>query len=181
VIIRVQREHPLDLKARFTAIKRQTFPWVYQVTKCAVEGAFRNLAAVLSNFFASRRGQRKSKPIGFPKFKRKKRGRGSFYLANDKFSVDGQWLLVPKLGRVNMTEPLRFAGKILGATISERAAGGGSASRSTCHVSRHVIMAMRSEWMWASRNWRLIAMESGLRTKSRCARLSPKFVGSSAG
>ena len=31
----------LDLKARFNAIKRATFPWVYQVTKCAVEGAFR--------------------------------------------------------------------------------------------------------------------------------------------
>src|SRR5207237_173865 len=39
----------------------------------------------------------------------------------DKFSVEDHWLTVPKLGRVNMSEPLRFAGKILGATISERA------------------------------------------------------------
>jgi putative transposase len=116
-----QPEHALDLKARFNAIKRQTFPWVYEVTKCAVEGAFRNLAAALSNFWKSRRGQRKGKPIGFPKFKRKKRGRDSFYLANDKFRVDGHWLTVPKLGRVNMTEPLRLAGAIKGATIRERA------------------------------------------------------------
>jgi putative transposase len=35
-------ESALDLKARFNAIKRQRFPWVYEVTKCAVEGAFRN-------------------------------------------------------------------------------------------------------------------------------------------
>src|SRR5436853_1329874 len=99
-------ESALDLKARFNALKREQFPWVYEVTKCAVEGAFRNLSAALKNFFASKRGQRKGKRMGFPKFKRKKRGYGSFYLANDKFTVAGHWLNVPKLGRVNMTEAL---------------------------------------------------------------------------
>jgi putative transposase len=50
-----------------------------------------------------------------------KRDRLSFYLANDKFSVDGHTLHVPKLGDVNMTEELRFTGKIMSATISYRA------------------------------------------------------------
>src|SRR5262249_30351520 len=54
-------ESPLQLKARFNAIKREHFPWVYQVTKCVVEGAFRNLGAALANFFASKRGARKGK------------------------------------------------------------------------------------------------------------------------
>src|SRR6266852_9394473 len=58
---------------------------------------------------------------GFPHFKSKKRDRLSFYLANDKFSVDGHTLHVPKLGDVNMTEELRFTGKIMSATISYRA------------------------------------------------------------
>ncbi len=111
----------LDLKARFNALKREQFPWVYEVTKCVVEGAFRNLGAALANFRASKRGERKGKKVGFPKFKKRKRNTGSFYLANDKFSVDGHWLNVPKLGKVNMTEPLHLAGKIMGATISERA------------------------------------------------------------
>jgi len=111
----------LDLKARFNAIKREQFPWVYVVTKCAVEGAFRNLGAALANFRASKRGARKGKRMGFPTFKRKKRGAGSFYLANDKFALEGHWIRTPKLGWVNMTEPLRFMGKIMGATISERA------------------------------------------------------------
>src|SRR5215831_6895409 len=97
-------ESPLDLKARFNAIKRAQFPWVYEVTKCAVEGAFRNLAAALTNFHTSKRGKR----MGFPKFKSKRKGFGSFYLANDKFSVADHTLTVPRLGRVNMTEPLRF-------------------------------------------------------------------------
>jgi hypothetical protein len=35
--------------------------------------------------------------------------------------VDGHFLKVPKLGRVNLTESLRLAGKIMGATISYRA------------------------------------------------------------
>jgi len=42
-------------------------------------------------------------------------------LANDKFSVHGQTLRVPKLGDVNMTEELRFQGKIMSATISYQA------------------------------------------------------------
>src|SRR6266700_7038889 len=58
---------------------------------------------------------------GFPHFKRKKHDRLSFYLANDKFSVDGHTLCVPKLGDVNMTEELRFQGKIMSATVSYRA------------------------------------------------------------
>jgi putative transposase len=111
----------LDLKAHFNALKREQFPWVYQVTKCVVEGAFRNLGAALVNFHASKRGERKGKRVGFPKFKRKKCGSGSFYLANDKFSIEGHWISIPKLGQVNMSEPLRLAGKIMGATISQRA------------------------------------------------------------
>jgi len=114
-------ESALGLKARFNAIKREQFPWVFEVTKCAAEGAFRNLGAALKNFFASKRGERKGKQMGFPKWKSRRKGYSSFYLANDRFSVDGHELIVPKLGRVNMTEPLRFAGKIMGATISERA------------------------------------------------------------
>src|SRR5262250_3000958 len=57
-------ENVLNLKARFNAIKREQFPWVYEVTKFAVEGAFRNLSAALTNFFASKRGQRKGKRMG---------------------------------------------------------------------------------------------------------------------
>jgi putative transposase len=45
----------------------------------------------------------------------------SFYLANDKFSVDRQSIRIPKLGAVNMAEALRFQGKILSAVISYRA------------------------------------------------------------
>ncbi len=117
-------ESALDLKKRFNAIKGAQFPWTYEVTKCAVEGAFRNLAAALTNFRQSKRGERQGRKIRFPHFKSKRQGYGSFYLANDTFSLDGHWITIPKLGRVNMTEGLRFAGKVLGAVVSYRASDG---------------------------------------------------------
>src|SRR3989440_9470916 len=106
------------LKKQFNAIRREQFPWSYEVTKCAVEGAFMDVAAAFKNFFEGCKGGRS---VGYPQFKSKKRSRQSFYLANDKFTVGDHWIEVPKLGRVNMAESLRFAGKILSARISKTA------------------------------------------------------------
>ena len=74
--------------------------------------------SAFKNFFEGRKAGRK---IGYPKFKSKKRSRPSFYLANDKFTVGDHWIDVPKLGRVNMAEKLRFSGNILSARISKNA------------------------------------------------------------
>jgi putative transposase len=108
----------LALRTQFNEIKKEQFPWVYGVTKCAVEGAFMDVAAAFKNFFEGRKAGRKT---GFPKFKTKRRSRQSFYIANDKFTVGDHWIDVPKLGRVNMAESLRFTGKILSARISKQA------------------------------------------------------------
>jgi putative transposase len=111
----------LALKLRFNALKGDQYPWVYEVTKCVVEGALRHLGQTLTNFAQSKRGERKGKRVRFPRFKSKHKGRGSFVLNNDKFRLEGHTLVVPKLGRVNMAEALRIAGKILGAVVSEQA------------------------------------------------------------
>jgi putative transposase len=108
----------LALRTQFNQIKKEQFPWVYDVTKCVVEGAFMDVAAAFKNFFEGRKAGRKT---GFPTFKTKRRSRQSFYLANDKFTVGDHWIDVPKLGRVNMAESLRFTGKILSARISKQA------------------------------------------------------------
>jgi len=108
----------LALKKQFNAIKGTLFPWVYEVTKCAVEGAFMDLATAFKNFFEGRKAGRK---VGYPKFKQKKRSREGFYLDNDKFRVNGHWVNIPKLGWVNMAETLRFEGKILSGRITQTA------------------------------------------------------------
>jgi len=116
-----------DLKTEFNRIKRAQFPFVMNTTKCAPEQAFADLRQALANYFNDitkrKNGKRRTdgKRVGFPRFKSRKRGYGSFYLSNDTFTVDGHWIRIPKLGWVNMTEPLRFDGKIMSARISERA------------------------------------------------------------
>lgn len=119
-----------DLKAEYNRIKREQFPFVLEVTKCAPEQAFADLAQAFANYWRMKKertqpklkkARKDSEEAGFPHFKSKKRERLSFYLANDQFSVEGHTLTVPKLGKVNMTEELRFQGKIMNAVISDQA------------------------------------------------------------
>lgn len=97
------------VKAWFNTIKLEKFPFVYEVTKCATERAFEDLNGAFQRFFKGK--------AGYPKFK-KKGQQDSFYIDNTKFRVEGQNIIIPKLGRVRMTESLRFAGKIISAVVS---------------------------------------------------------------
>jgi len=119
-----------DLKAEYNRIKGEQFPWCYEVTKCAPEQEFNHLGQAFANYWRMkaegtlpklRHPRKDGEEGGFPRFKSKKRDRLSFYLANDKFAVNGQTIRIPKLGTVNMTEALRFEGKIMSAVISSRA------------------------------------------------------------
>src|SRR5213080_2307766 len=119
-----------DLKAEYNQIKKEQFPWCYEVTKCAPEQEFSHLEQAFEGYCRMKEKgalpklkhpRKDGEEGGFPHFKSKKRDKLSFYLANDKFSVDGYTLRVPKLGHVNMTEQLRFAGKIMSGVISYRA------------------------------------------------------------
>ena len=101
------------LRKELNAIKKEQFPWMLEVTKCAPQLAIKDgLASAFKNFFAKR--------AGFPKFK-KKGMNDSFSLSNDQFAVKGSTIRIPNLGYVRMTEELRFNGKIIGATVSRRA------------------------------------------------------------
>jgi len=107
------------LKKQFNAIKRQEFPWITEVTKCSPERAFDDLDRAFKNFF---RNVKQGKKLGFPRFK-KKGVKDSFYIPNDKFSIHEDYIKIPKLGIVRMTEPLRFQGKIMSAVVSKGATG----------------------------------------------------------
>jgi putative transposase len=97
------------LKKEFNAIKKESFPWVYEVTKYACQQPFFNLQAAFQNFFAGR--------AQFPNFKKKGIHDG-FYIGNDHFEVNGKKIRFPKLGWVRMRECLGFAGEIVCATVS---------------------------------------------------------------
>jgi putative transposase len=100
------------LKKKFNSIKSEQFPWVYDSPKDANQRAFTNLNNAFQMFF---------KGISdYPVFK-KKNNKMSFYISNDKFSVKDYKIQLPRIGIVEMTEKLRFEGKIKSAAISKTA------------------------------------------------------------
>lgn len=50
-------------------LKRTEFPWMYDVSKCALQEALRDLDRAFKNFF--RRLKNGDEKVGFPKFKKK--------------------------------------------------------------------------------------------------------------
>ncbi|OLB41686.1 MAG: transposase [Chloroflexi bacterium] len=108
----------LKLKKQFNAIRRDQFPWTWEVTKNASDQPFLDLGKAFTAFFE---GLKNGKKKGRPKFKSKKRSRASFYLANDQFELGDHRMWVPKLGWVNMAETLRFKGKVTGVRITKTA------------------------------------------------------------
>src|SRR5262245_66257858 len=62
-----------DLKSTFNAIKGEQFPWIYEVTKCAAEQAFKNFSKPLENYFKSNHGKRKGKHLEYTKSKSRRK------------------------------------------------------------------------------------------------------------
>lgn len=122
------------LRKAFNAIKKEQFPFVTEVTKCATGQPFLNLGKAFRKFF----DDLKKGTISYPRFKKKKDNEGSFYIGGDDVSLSytnknsksfkkfayneklkRQYLKVPKLGWVKMAESVRFNGHINGVVISQ--------------------------------------------------------------
>ncbi len=104
-----QKPSQAALRRQLNAVKREQFPWMLEVTKNAPQMAIIQLGDAFKNFFAGR--------AKYPQF-RKKGVHDRFTLTNDQFSIDGCRIRIPNLGWVRMRESLRFAGKVMSATIS---------------------------------------------------------------
>ena len=101
------------LKKQFNEIRREQFPWTWEVTKNASDQPFLDLGKAFTAFFEGKARR--------PRFKSKKRSKASFYLANDQFELGDHRIWIPKLGWVNIAENLRFKGKVTGARITKTA------------------------------------------------------------
>ena len=109
---------PIALKKQFNAIKYEEFPWMKDIHRDAHSQPFANLSKAVNDYFADLKNHEKPHK---PKTKKKGKARDSFYIANDKFRLDGKRIKIPKIGWVAMTETLRFDGKIMSATVSRQA------------------------------------------------------------
>ena len=99
----------LGLKKEFNAIKKEEFPWVFDVLRDANSQPFNNLQKAFTSFF---KGTSK-----YPTFKKKGIG-DSFYIANDQFKIEKDRIHIPKLGWVRLKESFCHFGKIMNATVS---------------------------------------------------------------
>ena len=113
------------LRTKFNAIKKEQFPFVYEVTKCATEQPFDNLQRAYDNFFRDL----KQGKVSYPQFKKKRDNEGSFYIQADKIRLSEtnknskafsklahnengkhQYICMPNMqgGWVKMAEHIRF-------------------------------------------------------------------------
>ncbi len=118
----------IALHKELNALKQSQFPWMYEVSKCAAQEALRDLDSAYKHFFRrcqlKKVGQYQGK-LGFPRFKSKKRGIGSFTLTGH-IHVTEDTIQLPRLGVLRLKEKknhhyLPTDAHILAATISERA------------------------------------------------------------
>jgi putative transposase len=102
--------------------------WWAENSKCAYQEAFRNLDRALRDFIRSKKGQRKGRKLGFPRFKKRGRCRDSFRLTGT-LRCAGKTVTLPRLGIIDTCEPtVKLAGRlrdgsarILSATVTRTA------------------------------------------------------------
>jgi putative transposase len=120
-----KRPTAIDLHKQLNALKPTDFPWMYEVSKCAMQEALRDLEKAYKNFFRrvelKKQGKWKGK-LGAPSFKKKSKGIGSFRLTGS-IKVFSDAVQLPRLGRLRLHEHefIPTDAKVLSATVSEQA------------------------------------------------------------
>ena len=97
------------LRRQLNSIKREQYPWMLEVTKNAPQMAIMQLGRAFENFFAGR--------AHYPRFRSKGRD-DRFTISNDQFRIERRRIRIPKLGWIRMREGLRFAGKVVSASVA---------------------------------------------------------------
>lgn len=109
----------IGLHKELCAVKESQFPFMYEVSKLSPQNALRDLDIAFKNFF---RDSKKSKKIGFPKFKSKKNNKQTFRIDGANIKVQSHCIKLPNISSIRLKEhdyiPLENV-KYLNATISK--------------------------------------------------------------
>ena len=96
---------------------KMQYPWLKEVDSTALQSSVKNMDRAYQNFFASRSGARKGKPVGFPQFKAKHHSKAS-YTSKMNIAIHDGAVKLPKLGWVKAKVSTTVQGRILSATVS---------------------------------------------------------------
>ena len=114
------------LHKRLNLLKKNELSWMYEVSKTTPQEALRNLDKAYDNFFRRAKQKKQGKlsgKAGFPKFKSKKKGIGSFQVWG-AIHIFEKAIQLPRFGKIRLKEsgylPTEGA-KVLYATVSEKA------------------------------------------------------------
>lgn len=101
------------LRREWNREKHVVAPWWAQYSKEAYNSGLDALARGLKAYFASRRGCRKGRPVGFPVPKRRS-GRRSFRVTTGSFGViDDRHVRLPRIGVLRTKEPTARLARLL--------------------------------------------------------------------
>jgi putative transposase len=131
------------LRREWNRAKETVAPWWRENSKEAYSSGLAGLADALKNWCDSRKGKRRGRRMGFPRFRKKGRGRESVCFTTGAIRVDDKsHVVLPRIGRVRTHEPATAllekieagAARILRATVSRE--GGRWFVSFTCEVER---------------------------------------------
>lgn len=121
----------IDLHKLWNAAKKAdpALAWWSENSKCAYQEAFRDLDRALGDFIASRKGERKGRRLGFPRFKKRGKCRDSFRFGTGIMRCSGATVTLPRLGTLRTHESTRKlarrieagTARVLSASVSRTA------------------------------------------------------------
>ncbi len=133
-LVRQEKPSLVALKREFNRLRSEDgfAPWVSDVQSYAYQYAFQDLQTAISRYHKLRKEgnlkppkgwkpRKDGKPFGWPRFKNRERTTPAFGLANNGGMVfDGHWVRIQRCpgGPVNMAEPLRLHGKVMGGRVT---------------------------------------------------------------
>jgi IS605 OrfB family transposase len=104
-----------SLRKDWNAAKDEVAPWWAECSKEAFNTGLDQLARALKNWGDSRRGKRKGKPAGFPRFKSKRRARPSIRFTTGALRCEARHAVLPRIGRVKLHESGRGLADLVAA------------------------------------------------------------------
>jgi putative transposase len=103
--------------------------WWGENSKCVYQESFRDLDRALKDFIRSKKGERRGKQLGFPKFKKRGKCRDSFRFSTGVLRCAANTVTLPRLGMIRTHESTRKlarrleagTARVLSATVSRTA------------------------------------------------------------
>jgi IS605 OrfB family transposase len=107
-----------SLRKDWNAAKGTVAPWWAECSKEAFNTGLDQLARALKNWGDSRKGKRKGKPAGFPRFRSRRKARPSIRFTTGAFRCEARHAVLPRIGRVKLHE----SGAQLAGLVAARSA-----------------------------------------------------------